>query len=294
MFKATHKRRATTLSKTLLTAGLLGGAALSTLGAGSAQAAPFWDRVVNGYQCFFGGTGTQCTVGEATPTTVPVPLSNTSPVTPPSTSLPYTCPTYTSYPCDKLLTLLDWTSIPGSNDIPNTNPSTLEFVWLGPSDSHPWHVDVDLNGFLQDDNGGILGYTVQATDWLLTDAQLAGQLQAGSSPMVKAIYSSFAAYTADSSAISPTGDLCTLTTTGSAVTCNYGPVSQIWVRDKWFGSDVNPGGATSPTSSVDNFANDFSQTDVPAPLPLLGVGAAFGSIRKLRKFSSQLKTFSMG
>ena len=31
-----------------------------------------------------------------------------------------------------------------------------------------------------------------------------------------------------------------------------------------------------------------------APLPLLGVGAAFGSIRKLRKFSSQLKTFSMG
>lgn len=32
---------------------------------------------------------------------------------------------------------------------------------------------------------------------------------------------------------------------------------------------------------------------VPAPLPLLGVGAAFGSIRKLRKLSSQLKTFSM-
>ena len=32
---------------------------------------------------------------------------------------------------------------------------------------------------------------------------------------------------------------------------------------------------------------------VPAPLSLLGVGAAFGSIRKLRKFSSQLKTFSM-
>ena len=32
---------------------------------------------------------------------------------------------------------------------------------------------------------------------------------------------------------------------------------------------------------------------VPGPLPLLGVGAAFGSIRKLRKFSSQQKTFSM-
>jgi len=39
ILKTTHKRRATTLSKALLTAGLLGGAALSTLGAGSAQAA---------------------------------------------------------------------------------------------------------------------------------------------------------------------------------------------------------------------------------------------------------------
>jgi len=33
--------------------------------------------------------------------------------------------------------------------------------------------------------------------------------------------------------------------------------------------------------------------EVPAPLPLLSAGAAFGSIRKLRKFSSQLKTFSL-
>jgi hypothetical protein len=46
---------------------------------------------------------------------------------------------------------------------------------------------------------------------------------------------------------------------------------------------------------VDNFANDFSQAqEVPAPLPILGAGAAFGSIRKLRKFSARLKTFSMG
>jgi len=42
MFKATHKGRATTLSKALFTAGLLGGAALSTLSAGSAQAAGGW------------------------------------------------------------------------------------------------------------------------------------------------------------------------------------------------------------------------------------------------------------
>jgi hypothetical protein len=45
-------------------------------------------------------------------------------------------------------------------------------------------------------------------------------------------------------------------------------------------------------SGLNSFNNGFTQT--PAPLPILGVGAAFGSIRKLRKFSSRLKTFSMG
>jgi len=42
---------------------------------------------------------------------------------------------------------------------------------------------------------------------------------------------------------------------------------------------------------IDSINNTYMQ--VPAPLPLLGVGAAFGSIRKLRKFSTRLKTFSM-
>jgi hypothetical protein len=38
-------------------------------------------------------------------------------------------------------------------------------------------------------------------------------------------------------------------------------------------------------------SNTYTQT--PAPLPILGAAAALGSIRKLRKFSSRLKTFSM-
>ena len=33
---------------------------------------------------------------------------------------------------------------------------------------------------------------------------------------------------------------------------------------------------------MDNFANDFSQTSVPGPLPLLGAGAAFGFSRRIR------------
>jgi hypothetical protein len=43
---------------------------------------------------------------------------------------------------------------------------------------------------------------------------------------------------------------------------------------------------------IDSINNTYMQK-VPAPLPILGAGAAFGSIRKLRKFSSRLKTFSI-
>jgi len=54
---------------------------------------------------------------------------------------------------------------------------------------------------------------------------------------------------------------------------------------------VTAGGATL----LDNVLLQKSPPPtVPGPLPLLGAGAAFGSIRKLRKFSSRLKTFSMG
>ena len=61
---------------------------------------------------------------------------------------------------------------------------------------------------------------------------------------------------------------------------------EIFVRDSW---NIPVG---SP-AKIDAIQNNYTQ-DVPAPLPFLGVGAAFGSLRKLRKFSSPLKTFSMG
>ena len=56
--------------------------------------------------------------------------------------------------------------------------------------------------------------------------------------------------------------------------------------------DVTDDYSVLAAGGLNGFNNGFTQT--PAPLPILGVGAAFGSIRKLRKFSSQLKTFSMG
>lgn len=47
---------------------------------------------------------------------------------------------------------------------------------------------------------------------------------------------------------------------------------------------------------IDNYQNSFTQKTkkVPAPLPILGAAAAFGSVRKARKFSAHLKSFSMG
>jgi hypothetical protein len=251
MFKATHKRRVTTLSKTLLTAGLLGGAALSTLGAGSAQAAWSPDPEVtdpsNSYACTFGGA-VLCEVGDPTGTVGAPPN-----------------------PSDKIFTLLNSNSI-----LPD---STLVFSYISGPDIHPWHVDLDMGGSptVQDFDGGFLGYTLEVTDpnSALISAYLAAQAPAGS--VTKDIYSSAALYNAGSGG---PGDICQLTVLGTQ--CDFSGVSQIWVRDTWI---ATPAG-------VDNLSNDFSQ--VPAPLPLLGVAATFGSIRKLRKFSSQLKTFSMG
>jgi hypothetical protein len=238
MFKATHKRRATTLSKTLLTAGLLGGAALSTLGAGSAQAAWIGNPGNPGpnYSCVFGG------IVPCMPN-VPTPIVE-----------------------DKILTILNTTSI--------ANGSNLVFEYQLP-DNHPFHVDLDLAP--NDTDGGTLGYTLQvsgSSDTIIS-AFLGAIAPAGI--VTKDIYSSAALY---NNGTGGAGDLCQLTTLGTQ--CDFSGVSQVWVRDTW-----------APTGAgVDSISNDFAQ--VPAPLPLLGAGAVFGSIRKLRKFSSQLKTFSMG
>jgi len=261
MGKTTHKRRATTLSKALLTTGLLGGAALSTLGAGSAQALAGWGAspvgpTQSGYTCTFGSTaGTNdCAPNLPTPTTVAVPGVGPGLACDPSGILA---------PCDKILTLLDWGSI--------TEGSTLVFKYQTPN-SHPWHVDLDLAGV--DADGGFLNYTVEITDpsQVFSRAFLGGVLFQGSSPDVnKQIFS-------DSTF---TTKICDITIGPSASqTCDISG-KQIWVKDTWLTG-----------AGVDSIANNYQQ--VPAPLPLLGVGAVFGSIRKLRKFSSQLKTFSMG
>jgi hypothetical protein len=267
MFKATHKRRATTLSKTLLTAGLLGGAALSTLSAGSAQAA--WDlHEPLGYIC----------------TIAPIMGCEKAPAPGATTPTPVARPGGGMYPEDKLLTLLDWDGL--------LDGDTIAFTKQAAS----WELDLDfqLDRTASFNPTGSLDYKIEivnpaaADDWHFEDAQLSSLLSqipavpVGPFEVTKSIYSD-AGFTnlllkLTNNELPPVA--------GTLVAS--GPISgqTIYVRDEWsIPVDSN--------TTIDAIQNNYTQ-DVPAPLPLLGVGAVFGSIRKLRKFSSQLKTFSMG
>jgi hypothetical protein len=257
MLKATHKGRATTLSKTLLTAGLLGGAALLTLGAGSAQAA--WDEHEPlGYICTVGGT-VACVFDGSDPTPTPVPRPNG----------------------DKILTLLGQSGL--------LSDDTIAFTKQAAS----WEVDLDfsLDRTESFNPTGFLDYKIEITDldWFFKDAQLSSLLSqipavpVGPFEVTKSIYSD-AGFTnlllkLTNNELPPVA--------GTLVASGLIGGSTIYVRDEW----TIPAGSNT---TIDAIQNNYTQTDVPAPLPLLGVAAAFGSLRKLRKFSSQLKTFSMG
>ena len=230
MFKATHKRRATTLSKTLLTAGLLGGAALSTLGAGSAQAATGCGIEIS-WLAWIGGQSLTCG--------------------------------------DKIFTHTLTTVLGDLGD------STVSAV-------QPLHGDYIFN-LDKAFTSMAFDFTYEAT--IKTSAIAAGyvfsavDLDSDSDPfasppsVLKATYT----FAGGNSPI-----MLTSTNGSSSVAPVTGGPTLITVNNSYNGA----GGA------IDTMENSFQQ--VPAPLPLLGVGAAFGSIRKLRKFSSQLKTFSMG
>lgn len=199
MLNNNRKGRVSTLSKALFTAGLLGGAALSTLGAGSAQAAFSPPTSPSDfYACTF-GVANGCTPGDSTGVVGAPPN-----------------------PSDKVLTLLNWDSI--------IDDSTLVFSYNSGPDIHPWHVDLDMGGApgVQDFNGGFLGYTLEVKDpnWALNSAYLAAQAPAGS--VTKDIYSSATLYNAGTGGA---GDICHITTLGTQ--CDFSGVSQIWVRDTW-------------------------------------------------------------
>ena len=251
MINNNRKGRATTLSKTLLTAGLLGGAALSTLGAGSAQAAD------GRFDCSFGASvahATRCNSG------------------------------FEWKLEDKILK--NFSFAPGT---PAGGPPSGDFAFIysdfgaaGLSPEDTWQALAVFDPILPPPSTGSYKYDLEITP--------------------AAIAAGWTFETVELDVIhSGTGQKVTKTITGGipdplVLVSNNGipdpivgstPLSgtSITVMDEWV-LDEN-------TGNIAAINNTFTQ-EVPAPLPLLGVGAAFGSIRKLRKFSSQLKTFSMG
>ena len=265
MFKATQKRRATTLSKTLLTAGLLGGAALSTLGAGSAQAA--WDlHAPLGYICTAIASSTGGEICEFSKD--PLVTGATTPTTVARTIPQF--PGETTHPHDKLLTLLDWSGLAADD--------TISFTYQSDS-KWQFRFDPSMNITETTNPIGHIDYKIKITDpdYVFETATLSTLLGANGDYNVTKKF-----YTDDSFATEIVA--WTLENPPTPAMKNIGG-QEIFVRDSW----SIPSGSTA---NIDIIQNDYTQ--VPAPLPLLGVGAAFGSIRKLRKFSSQLKTVSMG
>jgi hypothetical protein len=232
MLKATHKGRATTLSKTLLTAGLLGAAALSTLGAGSAQAA---DECADGF----------CTWAEWTTTGGPLKVA------------------------DKIFT---WLSTAELGDLDEATVSAV----MPLDGDYIFNLDKPFTAEPFD-----FTYKAEITPQAIAQGWVFSAIDLDSDADVLANPPSVLTATYDPN-VGP--DMILTSTNGSASikSVPFGP-TLITVNNKY----MPPNGG-----AIDTLQNSFQQ--VPAPLPLLGVGAVVGSIRKLRKFSSQLKTFSMG
>jgi len=173
---------------------------------------------------------------------------------------------------DKLVTLLDRSTTVG------VNTDVMEFS-LDPSDPNtPWHLTLDFNpnrGVNLDDNG-FLKYKITITDPSKYFAQVK---LANTSTITNGLY------TLATSFWDPTYTTQILTTvlnnppTPDGISLSTLNAQTLYVREDW---NVQ---ATS-NGVVDNIQNTFGQrsgdVDVPAPLPLLGVGAAFGLSRKLR------------
>ena len=240
----------TTLSKALLTAGLLGGAAVATLGAGSAQAAwsPNTDGIIT--SCVFAPGG--CSINDPSPVIV-----------------------------DKKLTLLDV-----SNVGPLTGGDTFTFMYQQTDMNYPWHVDLDFNPAASFD--GSIVYKIDIVGCPANSSLCGLPYQGPYFKGVELVSARDGATTVQKiygtgwDGTNITGVIDTLNLTNNVMDSGPAYGTTLYVKDIW---------TAAPGVTVDNINNNFSQ--VPAPLPLLGVGAALGSIRKLRKFSSQLKTFSM-
>jgi hypothetical protein len=187
---------------------------------------------------------------------------------------------------DKFLTLLDWVDL-RPND-------TIAFTLQQAATPNPkWELDLDFSDDRIAGDSGRLDYKIEITDpdWFFKEAQLSSLLSqipavpVGRFEVTKSIYSDAGFSNLLLKLTNNEQPPVAGTLVASGLILPALTHQTIYVRDKW---SIPVGSNTT----IDDIQNSYTQ--VPAPLPLLGAGAVLGSIRKLRKFSSQLKTFSMG
>ena len=184
---------------------------------------------------------------------------------------------------DKFVTLLD------RSTTVNVNTDVMEFSLDTSDPNTPWHLTLDFNpnrGINLDDNG-FLKYKITITD----PTKYFDQVKlANSSTITNGLY------TLATSFWDPTYTTQIITTilnnppSPDGISVSSLNAQTLYVREDW---NVQAGS----NGVVDNIQNTFGQrsADVPAPtpLPLLGVGAAFGMSRQLRqriKAATQGKT----
>jgi hypothetical protein len=241
----------TTLSKALLTASLLGGAALSTLGAGSAQAMQFRN---------------DCSFGSSTAFGLCSAVNWSS----------------GWLQGDKTLTNLTYFPTIPTGPAGGPPSGVFSFIWddfttNGVSPDDMWTVLAEFNPALPPPNTGSYSYDL-AIDPVLgagltfKDVELDVDHAGTGQDVTKVVKNALGSTIATLNSVNGMPD-------------GPDPISgtSISVTDSW---DLDPN-----TGTIMSISNSYTQT--PAPLPILGAAAALGSIRKLRKFSSRLKTFSM-
>jgi hypothetical protein len=251
MVNTTHKGRATTLSKALLTAGLLSAAALSTLGAGAALAVspppnPAWGSFSNGV------TGQKFYYSGGPLTVIDLPATSGF-----NNFIYLASPGYPPTQLSYLLT-----------------DSSLATVVLSA-------VQVDALGISPGDE---LVFAIIPNSGIAGDIPPNGPpLPAfpSTSPFITGQPASYIMFSGDSTR---NGDGLY----HAAVYTGFGPNAGQFIMGF---EDIYGGGDLDYDDAAFRATSGFvTQESVPGPLPLLGVGAAFGFSRKLRKRIKPSKT----
>jgi hypothetical protein len=246
MLETNPKGRSTTLFKALLGALLVGG---TTLAAGSAQAGWTVNPPIGG------AIGFTCVLG-------PLGPPNDCFQTPEGGEVSVTLG-------DKTLTLISRTTLLAAND------DSVRFT-LDPTDQNtPWQVDLNFfpnrNNILNDT--GNLRYKIAITDpsKYFDQVKLAnqGDITNGQYLLTKTFWNSD--YT-----MQVISDVLVNPVTPDGISVANLNLQTLYVQDEW---NVMP----TANGSITSIQNSFGQTDhVPGPLPLVGIGAAFGLSRRIR------------